>query len=77
MTGGVPTLLSAARAGLGATWSRDGTIVFGGGPGGGLARVSASGGEPFVLASPLEGSRICATGGQTSCPTAAASSTRP
>ncbi len=57
VTGGVPTLLSAARAGMGATWSRDGTIVFGGGPGGGLARVSASGGEPFVLASPLEGSR--------------------
>ncbi len=57
VTGGVPTLLSAARAGLGAAWSRDGTIVFGGGPGGGLARVSASGGEPFVLASPLEGSR--------------------
>jgi serine/threonine-protein kinase len=57
VTGGVPTLLCAARAGLGAAWSRDGTIVFGGGPGGGLARVSASGGEPFVLASPVEGSR--------------------
>ena len=57
VTGGVPSLLSAARAGLGATWSPDGTIVFGGGPGGGLARVPASGGEPVVLASPLEGSR--------------------
>jgi Tol biopolymer transport system component/DNA-binding winged helix-turn-helix (wHTH) protein len=65
--GGVPTLLCAARAGLGAVWSADGTIVFGGGPGGGLARVSANGvsaggvstggGEPVVLASPLEGSR--------------------
>ena len=57
VSGGVPTLLCAARAGMGATWSQDGTIVFGGGPGGGLARVSATGGEPFVLASPLEGSR--------------------
>ena len=57
VTGGVATLLCAARAGMGATWSSDGTIVFGGGPGGGLARVSATGGEPFVLASPLEGSR--------------------
>lgn len=57
VTGGAATLLCGARAGLGAAWSTDGTIVFGGGPGGGLARVSATGGEPFVLASPLEGSR--------------------
>src|SRR5262245_8050962 len=55
-SGGVATLLCAARAGLGATWSRDGTIIFGGGPGGGLARVAATGGEPVVLAFPQAGS---------------------
>ena len=38
--GGTPVVLCAARAGAGASWGRDGTIVFGGGPGGGLgARV--------------------------------------
>jgi Tol biopolymer transport system component/DNA-binding winged helix-turn-helix (wHTH) protein len=58
--GGRPIVLAAARAGAGATWMRDGTIIFGGGPGGGLARVSDGGGEPtapVVLASPAPGSR--------------------
>lgn len=64
LDGGTPTILSAARPGAGATWTRDGTIVFGGGPGGGLARTSASGrphdalgAEPLVLAAPRPGSR--------------------
>ncbi len=55
--GGTPVVLCAARAGAGASWGRDGTIVFGGGPGGGLARVSQEGGEPVVLAAPVAGSR--------------------
>lgn len=64
--GGQPFVLSAARAGGGATWTADDTIVFGGGPGGGLARISASAGgraigapadAPVVLATPAPGSR--------------------
>jgi serine/threonine-protein kinase len=70
--GGTPVILCAARAGAGATWTADNTIVFGGGPGGGLARVSAfansstigapadthrSAGAPVVIATPTEGSR--------------------
>lgn len=55
--GGRPVVLAAARAPAGAVWLRDGTIVFGGGPGGGLARVSEQGGEPAVLARPADGSR--------------------
>jgi serine/threonine-protein kinase len=55
--GGQPVVLCAARAGTGATWGSDGTIVFGGGPGGGLARVSADGGDVVVLAAPMAGSR--------------------
>ncbi len=64
--GGPPLVLSAARAGAGATWTADNTIVFGGGPGGGLARVSASAGArtigapsdaPVVLATPEPGTR--------------------
>jgi Tol biopolymer transport system component len=55
--GGTPVVLCAARAGAGASWGRDGTIVCGGGPGGGLARVSQEGGEPVVLAAPIAGSR--------------------
>lgn len=48
--GGVPVIICAARAGAGATWTSDNTIVFGGGPGGGLARVSASAGGPSIVA---------------------------
>jgi DNA-binding winged helix-turn-helix (wHTH) protein len=44
--GGTPVVLCAARAGAGASWGRDGTIVFGGGAGGGLSRVSQDGGDP-------------------------------
>ncbi len=55
--GGAPVALCAARPGAGASWSRDGTIVFGGGPGGGLARVSEDGGDPVVLTAPPPGSR--------------------
>ena len=55
--GGTPVVLCAARPGAGASWGRDGTIVFGGGPGGGLARVSQDGGDPVVLAAPPARSR--------------------
>lgn len=58
--GGRAVVLCAARAGGGGSWGADGTIVFGGGPGGGLARISADGGEPgepTVLATPQAGSR--------------------
>ena len=64
--GGVPTVLAAARAGAGATWTSDNTIVFGGGPGGGLARVSAAAGSrligapddaPVIIATPEAGTR--------------------
>ncbi|MEO7158317.1 MAG: winged helix-turn-helix domain-containing protein, partial [Vicinamibacterales bacterium] len=48
--GGVPVIICAARAGAGATWTADGTIIFGGGPGGGLARVSAPTGRPSTVA---------------------------
>ena len=66
LDGGSPILLCAARAGAGAVWTRDNTIIFGGGPGGGLARVSASAGDtslgspagmPVVIATPAPGSR--------------------
>jgi serine/threonine-protein kinase len=57
VSGGTPIALCAARGGAGASWARDGTIVFGGGPSGALARVSADGGEPVVLARPQAGSR--------------------
>jgi serine/threonine-protein kinase len=56
VAGGTPFPICAARSGAGASWSPDGTIVFGGADGGGLARVPASGGEPVALASPLAGS---------------------
>lgn len=64
--GAPPILLCAARAGAGAVWTRDDTIIFGGGPGGGLARISASAGDsplgspaglPVVIATPPAGSR--------------------
>jgi serine/threonine-protein kinase len=64
--GGSPVVMAAARAGAGATWTADNTIIYGGGPGGGLARVSASTGSrtigapddaPIVIATPAAGSR--------------------
>jgi serine/threonine-protein kinase len=57
VTGGTAVVLCAARTAAGASWGTDGTIVFGGGPGGGLARVSEDGGEPLVVAAPAAGSR--------------------
>ncbi len=54
--GGTPVPLCAARPGSGASWGTDKTIVFGGGPGGGLARISQDGGEPVVLTAPPAGS---------------------
>jgi serine/threonine-protein kinase len=57
VSGGTPVALCAARAGAGASWAVDRTIVFGGGPGGGLARVSDAGGTPQVLLAPQPGSR--------------------
>lgn len=62
VTGGTAVALCAARSGLGATWLRDGTIIFGGGPSGGLARVSDDGGEPVLLARPAAGSSELAYG---------------
>lgn len=47
-----PRAIAAALPGAGATWTDAGTIVFGGGPGGGLARVSLAGGPPEVLLQP-------------------------
>lgn len=57
LDGGVPILLCAARGGAGAAWADEDTIVFGGGPGGGLARVSSRGGDPVVLATPAPATR--------------------
>jgi DNA-binding winged helix-turn-helix (wHTH) protein len=50
--GGTPRTIAHVVPGAGATWINDRTIVFGGGPGGGLARVSVSGGPPEVLLQP-------------------------
>ena len=44
--------VASATPGAGATWTDAGTIVFGGGPGGGLATVSLAGGPPEVLLQP-------------------------
>ena len=57
LDGGQPIVLCAARGGAGAAWADDDTIVFGGGRGGGLARISAQRGDPVVLATPAPASR--------------------
>jgi Tol biopolymer transport system component len=44
--GSVQTLTSAVPLPLGASWNRDGTIVFSNNPSGPLFRISAQGGEP-------------------------------
>jgi Tol biopolymer transport system component len=44
--GSVQTLTAAVPVALGATWNRDGTIVFANNPSGPLFRISAQGGEP-------------------------------
>ena len=57
VTGGRPVTLCPARSGAGAVWSDSGEILFGGGPGGGLATVSDQGGDPVVVTAPAPGSR--------------------
>jgi DNA-binding winged helix-turn-helix (wHTH) protein len=47
-----PVVLAAAVAGAGATWTNDDAIVFGGGSGGGLSRVSLGGGETAPVIAP-------------------------
>ena len=52
ISGGVPQIICDAPPGLqGATWNRDGTIIFAG-PTGGLWLVRAAGGEPVQLTTP-------------------------
>lgn len=50
--GGTPTNVTRVDVAAGAAWTGADAIVFGGGPGGGLARVSADGGEPVSLIAP-------------------------
>jgi serine/threonine-protein kinase len=54
LAGGAPVTLADAPSVLGGTWV-DGEIVFAGSPSGGLARVSANGGDPRALTTPREG----------------------
>ena len=58
LNGAMPLDLAAAGLGFGGAWSDDGTIVFSPGPGAGLVRVPASGGEvtPVTQVSPGQGS---------------------
>ncbi|HSG27179.1 MAG TPA: DPP IV N-terminal domain-containing protein, partial [Candidatus Krumholzibacterium sp.] len=49
VVGGSPLTICNAPSGRGATWGREGVIVFAGGPSSGLSRVSATGGEPAPL----------------------------
>lgn len=44
--GGPPQVLAEATIGRGGTWSKDGVIVFSGGPSQALQRISAQGGAP-------------------------------
>jgi eukaryotic-like serine/threonine-protein kinase len=54
LAGGAPVTLADAPSVLGGTWV-DGEVVFAGSPSGGLARVSANGGEARALTMPREG----------------------
>ncbi len=47
--GGLPLTMCIAPAGRGATWNREGVIVFAGNSNNGLYRISAAGGEPTPL----------------------------
>src|SRR5262249_4598322 len=49
-SGGAVQVLCDSPAGRGATWNKDGTIIFTPTAGGGLARVPASGGSPSLVA---------------------------
>jgi Tol biopolymer transport system component len=53
--GGTATPITEADGGRGATWNRDGTIVFAGGRNAGLSRVSATGGSAEPLTRPDAG----------------------
>jgi DNA-binding winged helix-turn-helix (wHTH) protein len=55
LAGGSPIALAEARDALGATWTRDGRIVFGG-RGAGLSVVAANGGTPRPLTEAAGGS---------------------
>ncbi len=46
VVGGSPLTICTAGGGRGASWGREGVIVFANGPNTGLSRVSATGGEP-------------------------------
>ena len=52
MAGGAPLTICRVFAVQGASWGPDENIIFGGGPGAGLLRVSALGGTPETLTSP-------------------------
>jgi DNA-binding winged helix-turn-helix (wHTH) protein len=54
--GGTPQEVARVVAPAGAAWMSDGEIVFGGGPGGGLARVPEAGGSVTPLIAPEAGS---------------------
>lgn len=54
--GGTPITIATTRVSAGATWLDDGSIVFGGGPGGGLAQVGENGGAVRTLVAPSPGS---------------------
>jgi Tol biopolymer transport system component len=49
IAGGPPVVLCDAALGRGGSWSRDNVIVFSGGSGAGIMRVSSTGGEPTVV----------------------------
>ncbi len=55
LAGGPAVMLCKAAALFGASWGSDGTIVFATARNGGLLRVSAEGGTPEVLTTPLPG----------------------
>jgi DNA-binding winged helix-turn-helix (wHTH) protein/Tol biopolymer transport system component len=52
MAGGEPTVVTAIRSGLGASWTSDGTIVFAPDWAGGLMEVDAAGGTPREIIAP-------------------------
>ena len=51
--GGAPEIIADAPNGRGGTWSAGGTIVFAPNAAGALSQVSANGGEPTVLTTPV------------------------
>lgn len=56
LSGGEPvTVTTDARSGLGATWTREGTIIFAQDWTGGLLEVDANGGTPRMLLAPPKG----------------------